>query len=159
MREQYGEYLKAKTNRLTLFETNGAACSSVRVFMLHCILLYDALFYHNYLNTKMESTIELQLNCFWSSFPTHIKSEAPKISIDTHPLSKSIVVKITANESELIRQFLENFSAHDILGVMTDTERQSLADSLFESYNIAYVPNEELEGIEIVTLNRLPKAV
>lgn len=94
----------------------------------------------------MESTIALTLDCYWSNFPNHSKSEAPKISIDTYPLSKSIVVKITANESELIRQFLENFSAHEILEVMTCEERQSLADSLFENYNIAYVPSEELEA-------------
>ena len=94
----------------------------------------------------MNSTIVLDLDCYWTNFPTHSKSEAPKVSIDTYPLSKSIKIKITANESELIRQFLENFRYHEILEAMTCEERQSLADSLFENYNIAYVPSEELEA-------------
>ncbi len=84
----------------------------------------------------MNATLELNLPCYHSSSTYHTKSEQPSMSMTTHPLSKVITVKITANQSELILEFLRNFHIFDILEEMSEAQKQELTDYLFERYAV-----------------------
>jgi hypothetical protein len=84
----------------------------------------------------MDATLKLHLDCHWDTSKYYPTSAEPKISIDTYPLSKSITVSITANQSELILEFLRNFHIFDILEEMTEAQKQELTNYLFERYAV-----------------------
>jgi hypothetical protein len=45
-------------------------------------------------------------------------------------------VSITANQSEMIREFLGNFHLYEILEEMTEEQKQELTNYLFERYAV-----------------------
>lgn len=80
-------------------------------------------------------TMNIELDCYHNING----SKNPSVSIKTYPLSQDIEVEIIADEKELIRQMLKNFSLYDLLEEMTDAQKQELTDYLFERYAVGEI--------------------